>query len=93
MAATGRGRYDRRMSLRVFLAALAIAACAGAPAAEPPAAPSAVPVRHPTLKSCNREATAKQLSGKRREQYVKDCTAGKTAATAVPAAAPTAMSH
>ncbi|MDE2138649.1 MAG: hypothetical protein KGJ68_14555 [Gammaproteobacteria bacterium] len=79
------------MSLRLFLAALAIAACGNALAAEPPAAPSAVPVRHPSLKSCNREATAKQLSGKRREQYVKDCTAGKTAAAAVPAAVPAAI--
>jgi hypothetical protein len=35
-------------------------------------------VKHPTLKSCNREATAKQLAGKQREQFVKDCTAGKT---------------
>jgi hypothetical protein len=48
--------------------------------------PSATPVKHPTLKSCNREASAKQLSGKQREQYVKDCTAGKTAAAHAPAA-------
>jgi hypothetical protein len=51
-------------------------------AAEPPAAPSATPVKHPTLKSCNREATAKKLSGKDREQYVRDCMAPKPAAAA-----------
>jgi psiF repeat len=70
------------MNFPLVLTALGIVACGSALAAEPPAAPSATPVKHPTLKSCNREATAKQLSGKQREQYVKDCTAGKTAATA-----------
>ena len=58
----------------------AILVCGAAVAADPPAAPSAVPVKHPTLKSCNREATAKKLSGKDREQYVKDCTAAKPVA-------------
>jgi hypothetical protein len=76
-----------RMKRPLVLTALAILVCGGALAAEPPAAPSATPVKHPTLKSCNREATAKQLAGKQREQYVKDCTAGKTAATATPPAA------
>jgi outer membrane PBP1 activator LpoA protein len=74
------------MNLPVVLAALVLAACGNALAAEPPAVPSATPVKHPTLKSCNREASAKQLSGKQREQYVKDCTAGKTAAAHAPAA-------
>ena len=73
------------MNFRLVLTALAIVASGSALAAEPPAAPSATPVKHPTLKSCNREATAKQLAGKQREQYVKDCTAGKTAPTAPPA--------
>jgi len=73
------------MKLRIVLSALALAACCNAIAADPPAAPTATPVKHPTLKSCNREATAKQLAGKQREQYVKDCTAGKS-----PAAPPTA---
>jgi hypothetical protein len=72
------------MNFPLVLTALAIVACGNALAAEPPVAPSATPVRHPTLKSCNREATAKQLEGKQREQYVKDCTAGKTAAPAPP---------
>jgi psiF repeat len=70
------------MNLPLVLTALAIVASGSALAADPPAAPSATPVKHPTLKSCNREATAKQLAGKQREQYVKDCTAGKTAPTA-----------
>jgi len=78
------------MKLPILLAALGLLAAAGAIAADPPTAPTATPVKHPTLKSCNREATARQLSGKQREQYVKDCTAGKTPArpaTAAPAAA------
>jgi len=74
------------MNFRLVLTALAIVASGSALAADPPAAPSATPVKHPTLKSCNREATAKQLAGKQREQYVKDCTAGKAApAAAAPA--------
>jgi len=67
-------------SLRTLSAALVLIACGSLLAAEPPAAPSATPVKHPTLKSCNREATAKKLSGKDREQYVKSCTAAKPAA-------------
>jgi hypothetical protein len=78
------------MNFPLVLTALAIVASGSALAAEPPAAPSATPVKHPTLKSCNREATAKQLAGKQREQYVKDCTAGKTAPTAT---APPPASH
>jgi len=66
-------------SLRTLFAALVLIACGGALAAEPPAAPSATPVKHPTLKSCNREATAKKLSGREREQYVKSCMAARPA--------------
>lgn len=77
------------MNWKTLIAALAVLAGGPAPAAEPPAAPSAVPVKHPTLKSCNREATTRQLSGKPREQFVKECTAGKTAAK-TPAAQPIA---
>ena len=32
----------------------------------------------PTLKSCNRQADAKSLTGKERATFVKDCQAGKT---------------
>jgi hypothetical protein len=66
------------MNCKTLIVALALAAGGAAFAADPPAAPTATPIKHPTLKSCNREATAKQLSGKQREQFVKDCTAGKT---------------
>ncbi len=66
------------MNWKTLIAVLGLLAGGTALAAEPPAAPSATPVKHPTLKSCNKEATAKQLSGKQREQFVKDCTAGKT---------------
>jgi len=68
------------MNWKTLIVALGLAAAGPALAADPPAAPTATPVKHPTLKSCNREATAKQLSGRQREQFVKDCTAGKTQA-------------
>jgi psiF repeat-containing protein len=68
--------------IRSVLSALLLVTGAAAFAAEPPTAPSATPVKHPTLKSCNREATAKKLSGRDREQYVKDCLAHKPAADA-----------
>jgi hypothetical protein len=61
-------------------AAAAVVAYGAAFAAEPPAAPSATPVKHPTLKSCNREASARKLAGKEREQFVSACTAGKAPA-------------
>jgi psiF repeat len=64
------------------VAALALIAGGSTLAAEMPAAPSATPVKHPTVKSCNREASAKKLSGKEREQYVKDCTTVKAPADA-----------
>jgi hypothetical protein len=73
------------MKLKTLIAALALAAGGTALAADPPSAPTATPVKHPTLKSCNREATAKQLAGKPREQFVKECLAAKT-----PPAAPAA---
>jgi hypothetical protein len=59
------------------LAVAMILGCGLAAASEPPAAPSATPIKHPTLKSCNREATAKKLTGKQRAEFVKNCTAGK----------------
>ena len=65
------------MNFPVVLCALALLVAGTASAADPPAAPSATPVKHPTLKSCNREASARQLAEKQREQYVKDCLAGK----------------
>jgi hypothetical protein len=61
------------------LAALAIVGAALAVAAGQPAAPTATPVKHPSLKVCNKQADAKQLTGEARSQYVKDCHAGKTA--------------
>ena len=70
-------------NLKAVMAALTLLAIGTALASQAPAAPAAVPVKHPTLKSCNRQATAKKLAGKDREQFVKDCLANKT-----PAAAP-----
>ena len=80
------------MNCKTLIAALAIAAGGAALAANPPVAPTATPVKRLTLKTCNKEATAKQLAGKQREQFVKDCIAGKTQ-TARPPAAPQPASH
>jgi psiF repeat len=66
------------MNCKTLIVSLVLAAAGTALAAEPPAAPTATPIKRPTLKSCNKEATSKQLVGKQREQFVKDCTAGKT---------------
>jgi psiF repeat len=63
------------------LSALAVAAilgCGAAGATDPPAAPSATPIKHPTLKSCNREAAVRKLTGKQRAEFVKNCQAGRT---------------
>jgi psiF repeat len=62
------------------LAAIAIVGCGSAAAADQPAAPTATPVKHPSLKVCNKQADAKQLSGDARAQFVKDCHAGKSSA-------------
>ena len=66
----------------IALAASAIVGCGTAAAADPPAAPTATPVKHPSLKVCNKQADAKQLSGEVRTQFVKDCHAGKTSGKA-----------
>ena len=79
------------MNFKTLIALLALAAAGSTLAAEPPSAPSATPIKHPTLKSCNREATAKQLAGKQREQFVKECLAGKAQAAPQPPAAQRSM--
>ena len=66
------------MKIVSALAAIAIVGCGIAAAADPPAAPSATPVKHPSLKVCNKQADAKQLTGETRTQFVKDCHAGKS---------------
>ena len=66
------------MKIVTALAAIAIVGCGIAAAADQPAAPTATPVKHPSLKVCNKQADAKQLTGDTRSQYVKDCHAGKT---------------
>jgi hypothetical protein len=52
--------------------------CAGALAADAPATPSATPVKNTSLKVCNKQADARQLSGAARAQFVKACRSGKT---------------
>ena len=66
------------MKIVTALAAIAIVGCGIAAAADQPAAPTATPLKHPSLKVCNKQADAKQLTGDARSQYVKDCHAGKT---------------
>ena len=66
------------MQTVTVLAAIAIVGCGIAAAAGQPAAPTATPVKHPSLKVCNKQADAKQLTGPARAQFVKDCHAGKT---------------
>jgi hypothetical protein len=66
------------MKTVTVLAAIAVLGCGFAAAADQPAAPTATPVKHPSLKVCNKQADAKQLSGEARAQFVKDCHAGKT---------------
>lgn len=60
------------------VAVAAILGCGAAAATDPPAAPSATPIKHPTLKSCNREANTKKLTGRERADFVKKCTAEKS---------------
>jgi hypothetical protein len=74
------------MKMISALAAAAILGCGAASATEPPAAPSATPIKHPTVKTCNRQATARKLTGKQRADFVKDCQAGKTPSPHAPAA-------
>ncbi|HEY8051278.1 MAG TPA: PsiF family protein [Steroidobacteraceae bacterium] len=66
------------MKILTAFAAIAIVASAAAVAADPPATPSAIPVKHPSLKTCNKQADAKKLAGKERAHFVLDCRAGKT---------------
>ena len=70
------------MKTVTVLAAIAVLGCGSAAAADPPAAPTATPVKHPSLKVCNKQADAKQLTGETRAQFVKDCHAGKTSGKA-----------
>jgi len=70
------------MKTVTVLAAIAIVGCGVAAAADPPAAPTATPVKHPSLKVCNKQADAKQLTGDARAQFVKDCHAGKASGRA-----------
>ncbi len=70
------------MKTFTVLAAVAVLGSGFAAAADPPAAPTATPVKHPSLKVCNKQADAKQLTGEARAQFVKDCHAGKTSGKA-----------
>jgi psiF repeat len=64
------------MKIPTLFAALALT-CGAALAVEPPAAPSATPIKHTSLKSCNKQADTKKLTGAARAQFVKDCHTSK----------------
>ena len=66
------------MKIITAFAAIAIVGSGAAVAADPPATPSATPVKHPSLKACNKQADARNLTGKERSHFVLDCRAGKT---------------
>lgn len=66
------------MKIITAFAAIAVLACGAVAATELPAAPSATPVKRPSLKVCNKQADARQLSGPARAQFVKDCREGKS---------------
>jgi hypothetical protein len=65
------------MKIITAFAAIAIVSSGAAVAADPPATPSATPVKHPSLKTCNKQADAKKLAGKERAHFVVDCRTGK----------------
>jgi hypothetical protein len=65
------------MKIIAVFAAVSILSSAAAAAADPPATPSATPVKHPSLKTCNKQADAQKLAGKERAHFVVDCRAGK----------------
>jgi hypothetical protein len=67
------------MKIIVVFAAVTILSCGSAAAADPPATPSATPVKHPSLKTCNKQADAQKLAGKERAHFVVGCRAGKAA--------------
>lgn len=71
--------------LATVVAALAILACGTAPADEP-RAPVAHPVKKMTLKQCNKLADDRKLTGRARNDYVKDCRTKNAPLPAVSAA-------
>jgi hypothetical protein len=66
------------MKRLAVVAALAGLAGAFAFAADPPATSSAMPVENTSLKVCNKQADARQLSGAARAQFVKNSHSGNT---------------
>lgn len=42
-----------------------------------PSGASATPVKHSSLKACNKQADAKNLTGRQRSTFVKSCRGGK----------------
>jgi len=71
------------MKITTALAAVALLGCGAAFAVDAPSATaptaSVAPVKHVSLKACNKQADAKNLTGKDRSAFVKDCRAGKAA--------------
>jgi hypothetical protein len=73
------------MKITTALAAVAVLSCGAAfAAADPPAtttatpsSASATPVKPMSLKTCNKQADAKSLTGAQRSTFVKNCRGGK----------------
>ncbi|MGH8211026.1 MAG: PsiF family protein [Steroidobacteraceae bacterium] len=72
------------MKIAAALAAVAALSCGAVFAASAPATTtatpsgaSAIPVKHPSLKACNKQADAKNLTGAARSTFVKSCRGGK----------------
>ena len=67
------------MRITVSLAAVALLGCSVAFATDTPtttatpSSASATPVKHTSLKACNKQADAKNLTGPARSTFVKNC--------------------
>jgi hypothetical protein len=75
------------MKITAALAAVAVLGCGAAFAADPPkpattampSGASATPVKPMSLKACNKQADAKNLTGAQRSTFVKNCRGGPKA--------------
>jgi len=47
------------------------------PTTATPSSASATPIKHTSLKACNKQADAKNLTGRARSTFVKNCRGGK----------------
>jgi hypothetical protein len=76
------------MRITAALAVVTVLACGSAFAVDnpptttaTPSAASATPVKHSSLKACNKQADAKNLTGQQRSTFVKNCRGAKPSST------------